>query len=82
MTDFLEDLRQIREREIGPIRDEAGIPRDESAWDGDTVNDEKLMRYIELLEATVVGKASVLSLAGSLIHPHMRRDTREALDGL
>jgi hypothetical protein len=81
VSDFLEDLKAIRERELAPLRREAEIPEDESLWDGDTIDSEKIMRYVEILESTVVGKASVLSLVGSACFPHMRSDTREELGG-
>lgn len=78
MSDLLSDLKAIRDNELAPLRAEAGLPEREEEWDGDTVTDEKIMRYVEILESTVVGKASVLSLIAQASRPYARRDVDDA----
>lgn len=74
MADFLEDLRLVRERELTPLRLEAGLPADLDSAEPEELDMDKLWRYIEVLESTVVGKATVIGLCSTVLKPHARHD--------
>lgn len=61
MSDLLDNIDKVRDKELPRLRAEAEYPDPES---GEYPTDEQVVAYIEVLESAVVGKQAALETIG------------------